>query len=524
MAAPWRGALPRAGAPPLLPTLAAAIIAIIVIAPLAVTLFNAAQAGLAAADRLLFRPLIAHLLLNTLGLTLVTSVASALVATGSAWLIERTDLPGRRLWAAAAPLPLAIPAFVTSYTWLSVSSVFEGAAGAALVVTCSYYPLIYLPVASTLRGLDPALEESARTMGCSPWGCFFRVILPQLKPALLGGTLLVTLHVLTEFGAFALLRFRTFTTVIYTQYTAGYAVDQGALLACVLLALCLLCLFAENRWRNHRQYARVGSGARRQPARYPLRGMRYPALIAMLTLNLVTLGMPLGTILFWLTRHDAAAVTTVDVSPMLLLEATLHSLGYALAAGLVTTVAALPIAFLSVRYRHRFIDLMERTAYLPKGIPGIVVALALVTLSLHLLHPLYQTAVLLVIGYAIVFLPLAIVSLQSTLAQIQPSLELSARALGSPPLAVLRRVVLPLAAPGLGAATALVFIATCTELTTTLLLVPIGAHTLATQVWAESSTFAFAATAPYAALLVGISMLASWILASRFGRAPIRHG
>ena len=236
---------------------------------------------------------------------------------------------------------------------------------------------------------------------------------------------------------------------------------------------------------------------------------------------MVTLGAPLGLIAYWLTRNDVAAVATAGVSPELLLSATWHSLGYGLAAGIVTTLAALPISYLSVRYRHRAVRLMESASFLPRGMPGIVLALALVTVSLTLLRPLYQSAILLIAGYAIMFIPLALVSLRATLAQVQPGLEQSARALGHRPIAVLRRVILPLAAPGIGAAMALVFISVTTELTTTLLLIPTGAHTLATQVWASSSTFAFAAAAPYAAILVGVSMLATWILANRFGRAPI---
>ncbi|MGH2929131.1 MAG: ABC transporter permease, partial [Solirubrobacteraceae bacterium] len=408
-------------------------------------------------------------------------------------LVERTDLPGRRFWAVVAPLPLAIPAFIASYAWLSASTVFEGAAGALLVVVASYYPLVYLPVAAALRSADPALEESARTMGCSSLRCFFRVILPQIKSALLGGMLLVVLDVLTEFGAFALLRFRTFTTAIYAEYTAGFAASEGALLACVLLVLCLLCLAVESFLRGHHDYARTGRGARRPPIRYPLGRARYPTLLAMLGLGGVTLGVPLALIVYWLTRHDVAAVATAGVSPGLLLGATFHSLGYGLAAGIVTTVVALPIAYLSVRHRHRLVRLMESASFLPRGMPGIVLALALVTLSLTLLRPLYQTAVLLIVGYAIIFIPLAVVSLRATLAQVQPGLEQSARALGHRPIAVLFRVVLPLAAPGIGAAMALVFIAVVTELTTTLLLIPTGARTLATQVWASSSTFAFAA-------------------------------
>lgn len=501
--------------------LAAIVVSVVIIAPFVVTIFNAVHGSLEATLRLLWRPITGHLLLNTLGLAFVSTAICALVGTGTAWLVERSDLPGRRIWAVVAPLPLAIPAFIASYAWLSASTVFQGAAGALLVVSASYYPLVYLPVAAALRNADPALEESARSMGCSPWHCFFRVTLPQIKPALFGGMLLVILHVLTEFGAFALLRFRTFTTAIYAEYTAGFAANQGALLACVLLVLCLLVLVGESFLRGHRDYARIGSGTRRAPVRYGLGKARYPTLLAMLALGVLTLGVPLGLIGYWLTRHNAAAVATAGVSPGLLLNATWHSLGYGLVAGIVTTIVAMPIAYLSVRYRHRLVSLMERASFLPRGMPGIVLALALVTLSLTLVRPLYQSTILLILGYMIIFIPLAVVSLRATLAQVPARLEQSARALGQRPLAVLRRVILPLAGPGIGAAMALVFITVATELTTTLLLIPTGAQTLATQVWAASSTFAFADAAPYAAILVVASMFATWILANRFGRAPI---
>lgn len=496
-------------------------VCIVVIAPLAMTVADAFSGPLAHALDLLFRPIVGRLLLNTLGIALATTLLAGGLGTTVAWLVERTDLPGHRFFAIAVPLPLAIPAFIASYAWLSTGTVFEGAAGALLVVTASYYPLVYLPVAAALRNLDPALEESARTIGCSPWRCFFRVTLPQLRPALLGGMLLVVLHVLAEFGAFSLLRFRTFTTVIYAEYTAGFAPDLGAMLACVLLVVCLAFLWLETRLRGRHDYARVGAGARRAPTRHALGRARLPALLGMLAVGVVTMGVPLVVIAYWLTRHDAAAISTAAVTTAALLRATGHTVGYGFVAGGVTTLAALPIAWLSVRYRQRWVALVERTTYLPRGMPGIVVALALVALSLRFAYPLYQTATLLVVAYAIIYLPLAVVSVRVSLAQIQPNLEQSARVLGQRPPGVFARVVLPLAAPGLGAAMALVFLSVCTELTSTLLLIPTGAQTLATQVWAESSTFAFAAAAPYAAILIGISMFATWILADRFGRAPI---
>ena len=118
---------------------------------------------------------------------------------------------------------------------MSLSNGLQDFGGALLVVVCAYYPLVYLPVAAALRGLDPALEETARSLGYGAWGCFFRVVAPQLRPALYGGVLLVALDTLIEFGAFALLRFRTFTTELYAQYRTGLDGPESSLLALVLI-------------------------------------------------------------------------------------------------------------------------------------------------------------------------------------------------------------------------------------------------------------------------------------------------
>jgi iron(III) transport system permease protein len=145
-------------------------------------------------------------------------------------------------------------------------------------------------------------------------------------------------------------------------------------------------------------------------------------------------------------------------------------------------------------------------------LPGIVVALALVTVSLRLVPAVYQTIVMLFAAYAIMFLPRAMVSLRAAMGQAPPVLDDVAHALGASPVATFRRVTLPLIAPGLGAGAALVFLAVTTELTATLLLAPIGTQTLATQFWSNSTSIAYGAAAPYAALIVLISLPATFLL------------
>src|SRR3984957_19594631 len=213
----------RTARPPAFLIGAALFAAALFLLPILFPIVQAASVSMGDAVELLVRPLVGRLLLNTIGLVVAAALTCAIVGTATAWLVERTDLPGRQVWAVLAAAPLAIPPFIASYAWVSLSNALQDFGGALLVVACAYYPLVYLPVAAALRGLDPALEETARSLGEGAWGCFFRVVLPQLRPALLGGVLLVALDTLVEFGAFALLRFRTFTTELYAQYRTGLA-------------------------------------------------------------------------------------------------------------------------------------------------------------------------------------------------------------------------------------------------------------------------------------------------------------
>jgi iron(III) transport system permease protein len=492
-------------------------VTVVVLLPVAHTLFQAAQVSASEAAELLWRPLIGQLLINTIGLAAATTLACGAVGVGWAWLTERTHLPGARVWRMLAVVPLAIPPFISSYAWVSLSPDLQDFAGALLVVSCAYYPLVYLPVAAALRGMDPALEESARTLGRGPWACFFGVILPQLRPALLGGMLLVALHMLGEFGAFTLLRFRTFTTELYAEYRTGFNGPGASLIASILLALCLICLAAELRVRAAADYARIGRGVKRRSTPLDLGRMKVPALTLLLVLTVAALGVPVGMIIYWLTQHGAAAVTPAEVSWTRLLGATVSSVRLGLTGAAASVLLALPLAFLAARYRGWTVTMLERAAYLVQGIPAIVVALALIALTLQATPMLYQSVASLILAYAILFLPLALVSVRAALLQVPSTLEEAAGALGLGRMAVAWRVILPLIRSGLSAAAALVFISVVTELTATLLLAPIGTRTLATEVWADTSTLAFAAAAPYAALMAALSLMSTWLLARYFG-------
>ncbi|MCB8883646.1 iron ABC transporter permease [Acidisoma cellulosilytica] len=498
--------------------LAAALLAsLLVLAPIGWTAVLAWGVGAAGARMLLFRPLVGELLVNTLALISCTAMVATVIATAAAWCVERTDLPGRHIWAVLAVVPLALPSFITSFAWVSLSPALQDFGGALLVVTSSYFPLIYLPVAAALRSMDPSLEETARSLGLGLWQVFARVTLPHLRPALLGGILLVALNTLTEFGAFALLRFRTLTTEIFAIYRTSFDNSEAALFGILLILLCVLCLMAESWSRRQARYDRIARGVVRPASRVALGRLRLPVLAGFGMLSLVTLGVPFGMILYWLTQHNSAATSVAAANLPDVLSATWASLRLALGGTAVTMALALPLGFLATRYDGRLVALLERTAYLSQGMPGIVLALAMISITITLLRPLYQSAFLLMVVYAVLFLPLALVSVRAAFGQVQRGLEEAGRAAGLGWFATVWRVLLPLAGPGLGAAAAMVFVSVITELTATLLMAPIGTRTLAVQVWANTTTLAFAAAAPYAALMAALSLLSAWVLARRFG-------
>ena len=228
--------------------------------PLLYVATKAWQAGWTQALSLLWRPYVFGLMRNTLLLMVGVTVTCAVVCLSLAWLLERSNLPGRRLWGVILCLPFAVPAFVSSFTWVSLSASFEGLGGAILVMSLSKYPLIFLPVAATLRNLDPALEESARTLGQNRWGVFFKITLPLLWPSLLAGSLLIALHMLVEFGALSIIGLQTFTTAIYQQFELEFSNANAAMLSAVLLVMCLSLLWLELKARGKGRHIRIGQG------------------------------------------------------------------------------------------------------------------------------------------------------------------------------------------------------------------------------------------------------------------------
>jgi iron(III) transport system permease protein len=496
--------------------------------PIAYLLWRTLGAGGEVWD-LLFRSRTLAILGRSVLLVAAVTAASTVIALPLAWLTTRTDLPLRRTLAILGALPLVIPSYVAGLVVIAalgprglLQQMLEGPfgierlpeiygfPGALLTITLISYPYVLLSLQGAMQGLDPSLEEASRSLGYGSWTTFRRVILPQLRPAIAAGALLVALYTLHDFGAVSLLRYETFTWAIYLQYQTSFDRMGAAALSLVLIVIAIGILFVEFRTRGRVRYHRSTLGTARPPSHTRLGRWRWPALAYVLLVVLLSLVMPMSVLGYWLGKGIAGTETFPGV-----LRATWNSSYVSLLAAGVTVLASLPITILAVRYRGRTTLLLEGATYLGFALPGIVIALSLVFFGANYVSILYQTVPLLLMAYAILALPQSVGSIRASLLQVSPRVEEAARNLGRSPLGVLWSVTLPLVRPGVLAGAALVFLTTMKELPATLLLSPIGFRTLATSIWSSSSEAFFARAALPALILIGVSLVPMFFVVTR---------
>ncbi len=464
------------------------------------------------------------LMVRTIVFAAAVTTCAACIALPLAWIVERSDLRGRRVVGILAALPLAIPSYVGALTfiaafgprgilqgWLEPLGVerlpsIYGFFGATLALTMFTYPYLFLTLRPALASLDPRLEEMSRTFGYGRWITFARVVLPQVRPALFSGGLLVALYALSDFGAPALMRFDSFTRVIFIRYQSAFDRGNAATLSLLLAALALTIVAVEVFGRSRRRADSVRDQGR-PPARVALGRWRWAAYGYVALVVGVALVIPLAVLTHWVARGINAGVAFRSVDDVLF-----NTLSVAAMAAAVAAVVALPVAILGVRHRaHWFSRVVEVLSYTGYALPGLVVGLALVFAAVRFSW-LYQSTTILVFAYVLLFLPQATNATRIGLLRIRPSMEEAARGLGRRPGAVLRTITLPLAGRGVVAGAALVFLTTAKELPATLILSPPGFQTLATRIWSASSDARYSEAAFPALVLVALSGVALLVL------------
>jgi iron(III) transport system permease protein len=468
--------------------------------------------------------------LRSLVLAATVSTAAAVVGTACAWLSVRSDLPGRRWWAVLFALPLAIPSYIGAFCLRAAFATgglleqvlapfttpqfprIEGFWAAFGVLTVLTYPYVYLPVAARLRRMPPSHEESARLLGTGPLVTFGRVVMPQIAGSIAAGGLLVFLYVLSDFGAVQLLRYDTLTRVIF----ANQLDRQVALPAALQLSVLALVVVVGERLAH--RTARGGPLAAHgvAPLHVPLRRWRLPALAGAATVVGLGLCAPLTVLLYWAARGLSSQSQRPDAGELMGLVANTTLVSVAGAAAAV--VVALPLAFLVARHRGTLPATVNAVVVVAFAIPGLVLALALVTIALGggaVLAAVYQTLPLLIVAYVIHFGAQALRSVTVGVAALPSSVNDAARLLGARRARRLAQIELPLLRPAIHAGGGLVLLSVAKELPATLLLAPAGFATLATRIWSATEDAFWTDASIMSLTLVAVSGVLTWLLIVR---------
>jgi iron(III) transport system permease protein len=474
--------------------------------------------------------------------TLVTSGLGAALATlfgaSLAWAVERTDVPLRNLFRAAFLAPFLMPPFIGTIGWLAVfgpvgyaNVAYEGITGseeplvnlyhpAGIIVLLAVfsYPVVYVVVAAALRRVPGPLEEAARMGGASRLSVLRDVTLPLLVPTILAGFILTLVSNLSDFGVPALLglpiQYQVLPTLIYSYLIGGAAEDPigaASALGVVLLAVGVAA-FALQRFISRRSSFAV-SGPPAKPV--ALGRARLPVAAFLTLLALALSGAPLLALLAGslqvapgvpLTPENLSLSNIVDAatSPATV-EGFQNSLFLAGGAALVSGVLGALVAVLAVKTPGRVNSSLDTLALVPQALPGAVVAVGWILVSIPL--GFYNTSYVILFAYVTAFLALVVQAVRGPLANIPESFEEAARLSGASPARALADVTLPLVSAAILAGAALVFFTAIRELTISALLVSPGTQTLGVVIFNLQDAGAFGSSQALALLVAAASLL-----------------
>lgn len=488
---------------------------------------------------------------NSLVLGLWTAALSVAIGLPLAWAVSRTNVPAKRFVHLTAVISYVTPPYLTAIAFVNLFSPNAGLvnrfvrdvlgapaltfnvfsmAGLVLVTVLHTFPFVYLLAASALESVDASMEESAQILGASRWRTVAAVTGPLVAPAILSGALIAFVNAIALFGSQAIIglpgRVFTLPTRIYALFDYPPQYGLASAMSLIFVAVTVAALYLQRRYLAKRSYVTLGGkGSRPQlmdlgPARWGVFAFcaavfTVAVLAPYLTLLAVSVSKSWG-LRFWqnLTlQHYRFVLLEYDVTR----RAIWNSLILASSAATLAVLLGSLIGWIDLRTTLRGRKLLDYTSLIPLGLPGIVVAVALIQFWLRVPLPIYGTLVIILLAYTGRYVPLGVRSANAAFRQIDPSLEETARITGAGWLRTFRSVTLPLARPGLFAGWLLVFIPALQELSASILLFSSGSITLAVAVY---NLYETGALEPVAALSI-VTMLiitAAVALATRLGR------
>jgi iron(III) transport system permease protein len=486
---------------------------------------------------------------NSLTLGAWTSLFATVIGVTLAWAVARTDVPAKPLLQLTATLSYLSPPFLTAIAFTYLFSPNAGLInvlmrdvlglpwltfnifsmpGLVLVTVMHTFPFVYLLAASALQSVDASYEEAAQILGAGKLRTALTITGPLVAPAVLSGTLLGFVNAIALFGSQAIIglpaRIVTLPTRIYALFDYPPEYGLASALSLVFVLITVTALYLQRAFLARRSYVTLaGKGSRPQLVR--IGRWRFVLLGIGVVIFVVSIVAPFSTLIavsfskswgldFWkgLTLANYKFILfDYDVTR----RAILNSLMLATVAATVAVLLGAVIGWIDLRTRIPGRRLLDYFALIPLGLPGIVMAVALIQFWLAMPIALYGTLAILLLAYVGRYVPLGVRAANAALRQIDPSLEESAQILGASWLTTMREVTLPLIRPGLFAGWLLVFVPVIQELSASILLFSSSSITLAVAIYNLYDTGYLepvAALAMVNMVIIGIAIaLANWV-------------
>jgi iron(III) transport system permease protein len=492
--------------------------------------------------------MLAEYTVNSVRLVLGAGGIALVLGVSTAWLVTAYEFPGRRFFEWALILPLAVPAYIAAYTYAGMFDVtgplqrFVRANVPALADEFLYldvmnigmatlifgfvlYPYVYLVSRASFARQSATLLEAARSLGHGPLATFRRVALPMARPAMAAGVGLVAMEVLNDYGTVRYYGVQTFTTGIFRSWFALGDLSSAIRLSAMLMVLVFILMAFERSQRGRAAFA--GNRASERPLLRSRLSAGH-ALLAFLACALpfaFGFAIPVAQLGYW-AWGTAASVVDLRFARLVLNT-------FMLAAGAATlcVAVALLLTYASRLNPRPWLRQLSRITVLGYSMPGAVVAVGVLvpfawvdhrvdgvmqaTLGIPTGLLLSGTLVALLFAYAVRFMAVAFLPVESGFTRICGNVDDAARSLGATPSCALRKISLPLLRGTLFGAVILVFVDVLKELPLTLILRPFNFDTLATRAYQLASDELLAVSANYALVII-IAGIVPVILLNRF--------
>ena len=484
---------------------------------------------------------------NSLILVTGVSLITLFIGTGTAWLITNFNFHGKRFFEWALILPLAIPPYILAYTFTGLFDSYgtlnnlsrdlfqlgdgvnifpnvRNIYGAVVVFSFTLYPYVYLVSRSAFINQSRSMLESGRMLGLSQFGIFYKLSLPLIRPAMIGGVMLVVMETLSDFGAVEHFAVQTFTTGIFRTWYGMGDLNTAMQLASMLLIFVGVFLFIERKSRKQAAFTTNASNFR--PIQIDQLSGVYSVLAFIACLMPILIGflLPISELLVWAINYNLSFFNEKFI------KTAMNTVYLSIAAAILCSTLALLINFSIRLNKSRFLNILNSFLSIGYAVPGLILAVGIVQLMTFLDRNLFLSSnfiltgslIGLILAYIIKSYALSNSTFESGMENISPRIDDSARVLKSTGWNLLGRIHFPLLKTSFLTSILLVTSEVVKELPATLILRPFNFDTLAvsTYIYAAEERMFEAAAPSIAIIIVGlipIIILTKMIRSSRLG-------